>query len=210
MASLKAFLKRSRGLRQAVRRIGYARRSLRHRMFGYTSDREQELALSRFLVDPGKLSIDVGAAWGEHTEALRRLGGPIVAIEPNPRLCEFLGDIHGDRVRVIWSAVSSEVGEVALHLAEPSGLSTIHSENPIFNATSTTIKVPCTTLDSLNLGPTGFLKIDVEGHELEVLKGAAGLIARDRPSLLIEAEDRHRPGAVKSVREFLEAMGYGV
>ncbi|MGO8126768.1 FkbM family methyltransferase, partial [Rhizobium ruizarguesonis] len=55
------------------------------------------------------------------------------------------------------------------------------------------ISVPTRRLDSYQFGPLGFIKIDVEGHELKVLKGSQAILNRDHPNLLIEAEDRHRP-----------------
>ena len=54
----------------------------------------------------------------------------------------------------------------------------------------------------------GLIKVDVEGHELEVLRGALSTIEKDRPSILVEAEDRHRPNAFASVCELLAPFGY--
>jgi hypothetical protein len=57
--------------------------------------------------------------------------------------------------------------------------------------------------------PVGFIKIDVEGHELSVIKGATALIRRDSPIILVELEDRHRPDAMRSFSSFLGGLGYG-
>ena len=54
----------------------------------------------------------------------------------------------------------------------------------------------------------GLIKIDVEGHELSVLNGAKNLLIRDRPTLLIEVEERHKRNAVIKVRKFLEELDY--
>ncbi len=54
----------------------------------------------------------------------------------------------------------------------------------------------------------GFIKVDVEGHELDVLRGAEATLRRDRPALLVESEERHRPGAVAAVHGFLGSLGY--
>ena len=54
----------------------------------------------------------------------------------------------------------------------------------------------------------GLMKIDVEGHELSVLHGGRKLIERDRPSFIIEAEERHRFGAVKTNEDLFEQIGY--
>ena len=52
------------------------------------------------------------------------------------------------------------------------------------------------------------MKVDVEGHEPEVLRGAEGVLLRDHPSLLIEVEERHRVGSVEESARFLAHMGY--
>ena len=54
----------------------------------------------------------------------------------------------------------------------------------------------------------GFIKIDVEGHEKAVLEGSFKLIERDRPNLLIEIEDRHKPNSVRDINEFLMKYDY--
>ncbi len=70
------------------------------------------------------------------------------------------------------------------------------------------IEIATTPLDSLDFGNVGFIKIDVEGHEQAVLRGAAGLIARQRPVVQVECEERHVPGAVASAARFFAALGY--
>jgi hypothetical protein len=53
--------------------------------------------------------------------------------------------------------------------------------------------VPRVTLDSLGLTGVTFVKLDIEGHELHALRGARETIRRDRPTLLLELEERHHP-----------------
>ena len=54
-----------------------------------------------------------------------------------------------------------------------------------------------------------FIKIDVEGHELQVLQGARALLRQNKPNLLVEIEARHRdPRDVEPVLDYLRAMGY--
>ena len=56
--------------------------------------------------------------------------------------------------------------------------------------------------------PVGCIKIDVEGHEEAVLHGAANILRRDHPSLIIEIEERHKPGSLAAVRRYLGELGY--
>lgn len=79
----------------------------------------------------------------------------------------------------------------------------------------TEMQTPCATLDTLRatgiLPPVGIIKMDVEGHELSVLHGAKGLIARDRPFVVMEYNYRIAPDmgwTANDVRQiFLEATG---
>jgi hypothetical protein len=87
-------------------------------------------------------------------------------------------------------------------------MATIEAANDLGDAPCSILDMPCRPLDSFARPRVGFVKIDVEGHKLAVLEGARGLLERDRPSLLIEAEDRHRPQAVASIVAWLNALGY--
>jgi hypothetical protein len=74
---------------------------------------------------------------------------------------------------------------------------------------TTALQVQTQTLDSLGLLDVGFLKIDVEGHELSVLRGADKTIASNRPIVLIESEARHARGAPANVIDLMrDRHGY--
>lgn len=176
---------------------------------------EPELAFLPWLCDSESLAVDVGANHGAYTAALLRVAGRVVACEPNPRLVRvlerrFAAPLRGGRLRLVAAAVSDRDGEVELFIPHQASAlaSTERRGGPAEMLAGESIKVPCRRLDSLGLEGLGFLKIDVEGHETAVLDGARDSIARDRPSLLIEAEERHNPGAVEWIRGFLGPLGY--
>ena len=64
-------------------------------------------------------------------------------------------------------------------------------------------------LDSIKLeNKIGFIKIDVEGHELEVIEGALNTIKMNKPVLLIEIEERHSKRMVNESIKYIKNIGY--
>lgn len=172
---------------------------------------ERDYLYLPYLMDERRLSLDIGANTGVYALHAVRQPGPCMLFEPNPRLAEFLRRAFGERVTVHQIALSNRNGAAILRIPRAAGryvtgFGTI--EGAIAFDEYTTHEVPTRTLDSLGLPPVGFMKIDVEGHELAVLEGAARTLARDLPTLLIEAEERHRRDAVATVRAFLTPLGY--
>jgi FkbM family methyltransferase len=141
--------------------------------------------------------LDVGTNIGVVAATIARHGGeslPVVAFEPVPFLSRCAAAtfaLNGLRnVRLFQSAVSDHSGEICFYVAEGyTGLSTAHCMDMGFIRWSQT-SVCCNRLDDLvaeaHIGPVGFMKVDVEGHELQALRGARRTIARDRPGILCE------------------------
>lgn len=197
-------------LRSLTRRLPVVWRMLRELKLSAKRG-ERELYLLPFLVDPSRLAVDVGANTGLYTHALLRLGARVASIEANPNCGRILSALYGERITLFPIAVSNQTGTAQLRFpsrSKESGLSTIEPVDSLGGTETLETEVPVRRIDDLCLSNVGFMKIDVEGHELSVLKGAKALLIRDRPTLLIEAEDRHRPGAVASVRDFLYSLGY--
>ncbi|MES2712176.1 MAG: FkbM family methyltransferase, partial [Pseudomonadota bacterium] len=69
-------------------------------------------------------------------------------------------------------------------------------------------QVPVRPLDSMGLTDLTHVKLDCEGAEYEVLRGARETLVRCRPFLTIEIEERHRVGSTWAVPAFLDALGY--
>ncbi|WP_203073567.1 FkbM family methyltransferase [Falsiroseomonas ponticola] len=70
--------------------------------------------------------------------------------------------------------------------------------------------VEVVTIDSLGLHDLAHVKVDAEGFEEEVLRGAAETLRRCRPVLSLEVEERHRAGSTRDVPALLEGLGYAV
>ena len=134
----------------------------------------------------GDLCFDVGANRGARTEVLLRLGAEVVAVEPQPHCVARLQARFGakKRFQVVSKALGARHGEATLHLGNIDLISTL-SRDWLDYAQQVpdsiiakigwegTLTVPLITLDALiaTHGVPDFLKIDVEGYELEVLKG---------------------------------------
>jgi FkbM family methyltransferase len=176
---------------------------------------DPELWLVRSLCDPARVSLDIGACFGEYSVAMLESSLSVIAFEPQPSQARALAamfDTVGAPVQVEAVALSDQSGVTAMRVLESDpGRSTIDSANPLIDEDGSrvgTIEVPVRRLDDLALGDVGFVKIDVEGHELAVLRGAAETLKRNRPPLLVEAEERHHRNAVAAITEFLSALGY--
>ncbi|HSF63165.1 MAG TPA: FkbM family methyltransferase [Paracoccaceae bacterium] len=154
-------------------------------------------ALARFyagLLPPGALAFDVGAHVGNRTRALRAAGARVVAVEPQHPFAGFLRHtLPRDVVLVEAAAGPAEtVAEMAVSSLHPtvsslrSGFAEQAAQAPGFGHVvwdrRQTVQV--TTLDALiaRHGRPDFIKIDVEGFELDVLRG----LSRPVPLIAVE------------------------
>lgn len=148
----------------------------------------------RRLLKPGDVAVDVGAHAGEHLNHFVRLvgeTGTVHAFEPVPHLAKALEaryrSVRG--VHIHQAAVSRMPGQtdfvVADSLAE-SGLRARFFSRP--GTRTKTIRVRVETLDGAlaGLDRLAFVKMDIEGGELDALGGATALMARHRPFLSVE------------------------
>jgi len=179
-------------------------------------EREQELL--DLLCDRTKTGIDIGAKVGMYTYRIRAHSSDVVAFEPIPLFNHMLRAVfEGKRGRVEPVALSNVAGKATMRLPYDStgerqfGRSTIETANPLQHhevATTQQIEVETRTLDGYELANVGFIKIDVEGHELAVLEGAERTIEAQHPTLLVECNDDHNPGAVTRLTAWLRDHDY--
>jgi FkbM family methyltransferase len=175
---------------------------------------ESEIRLLQFLVPQTLTAIDVGANAGVYSHALSKIAKNVISIEADPKLASELRRLCNANVKILNNAASDEdrIVELRTPLAdsERRALSTIEASNNLRGERFSVTKVAARRLSDLIPPETeiGFLKIDVEGHELAVLLGAIEIIENMQPVILVEAEERHRPNAVRSICEFLFPRGY--
>jgi FkbM family methyltransferase len=174
---------------------------------------ERELSYLGKVVPPDAVTVDVGANCGLYTRQLARLSREVHAFEPSQQMARLLRRTSASNVSVHEIALSDHAGEAELFIPEgDNGL--VHglaSLEPGINAKVEHVvsnHVPVERLDAVIRQDVAFVKIDVEGHELSVLHGATGLVERSQPVFLVEAEDRHRTEATRSVFEFFRKRSY--
>ena len=162
----------------------------------------------------GDLILDVGANIGNHTLYLAVVAGcRVVAFEPNPILAAPLLEsiaLNGleEQVALIPKGVGATESKGVFKELKPSnlGAQSLSLIDETEKVTDTENLLEIIPLDSILFEqPVKAIKIDVEGMELDVLKGAKKLIEKDRPNLFIES---HNTEQFMLIYKFLEEFGY--
>jgi len=179
-------------LLQPMRKAHYARKVLH-------AAEEAEMGVIPHLLPFGGCAIDLGANFGMYTRLFAQIVGPdgqVHAVEPVPSTFEVLQSnvnrLGLSNVTVHNFAVSDEEGTVTMAVPEyDRGGENLYEARVISDsdaAASRTVRVPACTLDDLfgRLGQVDFVKCDVEGHELNVIRGATEILRVHRPAWLIE------------------------
>jgi FkbM family methyltransferase len=185
-----------RKIKDAAIRAGIddALRPLADRLRGRKPDQDDEAAFALIARLPkDAVCVDVGCHKGKFLDPMRRAapGGRFFAFEPIPYLFDMLKSKYraDERVRLFNCALSSVEGVATFFVNERDmGLSGLNARPDRMGADRLTeVKTTLLTLDGVvGEQKIDFIKIDVEGAELDVLRGGARLIARDRPTILFE------------------------
>jgi FkbM family methyltransferase len=183
------------------------------------------------LIDPGELAVDVGANIGHMVSLMAVRVGPagrVIAFEPQPDVFAELsynverwkghpGCERGSlarplgRITALEMALSDHSGKGSLLTPEEfqqnRGTASLVCSHPSLDGQSTIDEVSLARLDELFQPDDriGLLKLDVEGHEIHVLRGAAGMLDRGQIRDLIVEE--HAPYPTEVTR-CLEAAGF--
>lgn len=159
------------------------------------------------------LCIDIGAGVGEYTTLLAKKSKLTIAFEPLGENLKILKHFENVKIKIEGTALSDRDGYSELLLTN---IDTFHSTLSTTN--QTTIKyfsgrkeIKTQKLDTyislMDNNNIDFIKIDVEGHEFAVLKGAEHILQTMHPILLIEMEHRHGT-KIQEIFEYLENMQY--
>ena len=158
----------------------------------------------------GGLAIDAGANAGLYSYALSRVCAKVHAFEILPQHCRSLEQFDAPNIQIHTIGLSNRHGEATV-------FTPVHPSGAVLMGWASLEKGNCPNaeqhleevvrvrpLDSFEFENCAFLKIDVEGHELEVLEGAAKTISRTRPRILVEVRKKNEA----SVEAFLRNLGF--
>ena len=174
---------------------------------------------------PGMAVIDIGANIGFFSmlsAALVGPGGAVLAVEPNgenARLLEASRRLNGfGHVTTAQVAAGDALGLLQLNTTHSNG--TTSAPGTELGQLLQARTVPCIPVDSLVAAAwapgrrADLIKVDVEGAEYKALRGAAGVIARDRPLIISEFSPTFMPGISgidgPGYLRWLHAQGYAI
>ena len=210
-------------LQQRLRKRHYL-----NKLRGAVISDEPELGVVPALVGEGDVVIDIGANFGLFTRFLSEAVGPrgrVISFEPTPDMFAVLANSASSlglsNVSCHNLALSYHPGRAVMSIPIRDDGSRNHYEASLepglIDSTGDveTFTTEVVTLDSFceqaGVGHVDFIKCDVEGHEIAVLSGARDLIARDRPTILLEVnEPLHEPGHGSNVKAFIDGLGYRI
>ena len=179
------------------------------------SKNEKEMYLIKELVNKNSFSIDIGGNRGVYAFYLYKISKQLKVFEPNPECYNILKywSKNISNIEIIKKALSNKIGVSNLLIPiDKNGIKHDASGKLLTNnnyiSNSVKYKIETTTLDNCKFPRIDFIKIDVEGHELNIIKGATKTLSESQPALLIEIEERHSKNSIKKMNEVLASLNY--
>ena len=176
---------------------------------------ETEMFFIDRFVKNHRTSVDVGAYSGLYSLYLSRKFKRVYTFEPIPELYDTLLSFKLKNTQVFNVALSSKNGNSVLHIPTSEKIARNAEASLVDRGTKDNINVKkisvaCRSLDSFNITDLDFVKIDVEGHELDVIAGSTETIKKYTPTLLVEIEQRWQQDKrlISETFEFLKNLGY--
>ncbi len=185
---------------------------------------EPELKFVKNFIEPGTETIDIGVYRGVYSYEMAKYSKFVHAFEPNPVIFK---DIEINLQKIIKNikfynlALSDKEGLVSLRVPIRNkkfnkenyeeyfqmGKASIHKNNIMHESES--FEIMTKKLDNFDFSNRiSFIKIDVEGHEAEVIKGSENTIKKNKPILLVEIEEKYTKKEVGITINYINSLGY--
>ncbi len=182
----------------------------------YLGEDEQQV-IREILRPKDAVFYDIGANVGYFSICVAKMVPhcKVIAFEPIPEhYNNFKTHLKINNIgNIILHEVAVAEGETELLFSnfQNSEGNTYKNESLLFKSAKNTLKVKGISVDGFiaqgNPAPT-LLKMDVEGAELDVLKGAAQTLLKHKPYIILATHDCHVPGVKEKCLAFLKEMGY--
>ncbi len=171
---------------------------------------------------PNTVFYDLGANAGYYALLANRFisNGRIYSFEPSPAAQDIFQQhvkrnhafISNNNIRLLPYALSDSEKQVEFsNNPEQQDGNTYITGSSVFNKAEHFLTIPCYSIDGLlqlNYDKPDIIKIDVEGAEYDVLKGAVDTLKKYRPNILLATHDCHLPGVKDKCVQLLKQLGY--
>ena len=172
---------------------------------------EKEIKIIPNLLVNCNRAIDIGANVGVWSYWLSKYAKQVESFEPNPKIFNVLKNIKIKNVNSYNIALSNKSGSVDLLV--PKGSKGFSNQGASLSSIKVQgehkrISIEAKCLDEYNFLDVDFIKIDVEGHEHEVIEGAQETIKKFKPTMVIEMEEKHNQIPIEDQISSVEKLGY--
>lgn len=177
---------------------------------------EPELLYIHQVLQSDAVFIDIGTNKGIYLYQAEKViqSGKIYGFEPNQSLVNYIQPLF-PKVKLFPLAVSSTTGTSVLHIPKKgNGLQDTRASLEDMGDEVEKIEIQTITLDDWakneNVSRIDVIKIDVEGHEFDSVKGCENILRTIRPVFIIEIELRHAKYPIHEIFDFIKGFGYDV
>ena len=156
--------------------------------------------------------LDIGANAGIYSYHFRNKMKKIVAFEPVKEILISLENLKSRNIEIHNCALSNKNDYLEIHIPVDKYGNKISYTASLEARSENTVKrrIEVKKLDDFNYQDISLIKIDVEGHELEVLKGGYETIKKFKPPLVIEIEQRHLAYDMSKTLDYIKCIGYEI
>ncbi|UOK43640.1 MULTISPECIES: FkbM family methyltransferase [Flavobacterium] len=177
---------------------------------------EPELLYIQQILKPDSVFIDIGTNKGIYLYQAEKVvtNGRIIGFEPNKSLVNYIKPLF-PKAEIYPFAVSSKSGTAVLNIPKKgNGLQDTRASLEAMGEDVEKVEIQMVTLDGFakekSLSKIDVVKIDVEGHEFDSVKGCENILKTIKPIFIIEIELRHAHYPIHEIFEYIKGFGYEV
>lgn len=186
--------------------------AMRYNYYKFKGYIDKEMLYVQEHLNSNHTFLDIGANAGIYSYHFRNKMKKIVAFEPVKEVLISLENLKSSNVKIHNCALSNNCNYLEIHIPVDKHGNKISYTASLEPRTENTIKrkIEVKMLDDFNYQNISLIKIDVEGHELEVLKGGYETINKFKPHMVIEIEQRHLAYDMNKTFDYIKSVGYEI